>query len=124
MDRSNETRKTQPARLNGVRGMNDVLPADEPLWRRFEEAVVGVMRAYGYSQIRTPIVEHTRLFVAEHRAGVPEALRAGVEQAVLQHGTHAGGGAFRSQRQRFAVERVDKGIHLLLDNVGHLADGA
>ena len=63
MDRSNETRKTQPARLNGVRGMNDVLPADEPLWRRFEEAVAGVMRGYGYCQIRTPIVEHTRLFV-------------------------------------------------------------
>ncbi len=50
-------------RLNGVRGMNDVLPADEPLWQRFEEAVAGAMRAYGYRRIRTPIVEHTRLFV-------------------------------------------------------------
>jgi histidyl-tRNA synthetase len=37
--------------------MNDVLPADEPLWPRFEDAVAGAMRAYGYSQIRTPIVE-------------------------------------------------------------------
>ena len=55
--------KTAPARLNGVRGMNDVLPADEPLWRAFEEAVADTMRAYGYRQIRTPIVEHTRLFV-------------------------------------------------------------
>ncbi|RPH63646.1 MAG: histidine--tRNA ligase, partial [Burkholderiales bacterium] len=63
MDRSTQTKKAQPEKLHGVRGMNDVLPADEPLWRRFEEAVGGVMRAYGYCQIRTPIVEHTRLFV-------------------------------------------------------------
>jgi len=63
MDRPNQTKKAQPGKLNGVRGMNDVLPADEPLWRRFEDAVAGAMRAYGYSQIRTPIVEHTRLFV-------------------------------------------------------------
>jgi histidyl-tRNA synthetase len=50
-------------RIQGVRGMNDVLPADEPLWRRFEDAVAATMRAYGYQRIRTPIVEQTRLFV-------------------------------------------------------------
>ncbi|MFP5405408.1 MAG: histidine--tRNA ligase, partial [Gammaproteobacteria bacterium] len=50
-------------RLSGVRGMNDILPADEALWRAFEEAVADTMRACGYRQIRTPIVEHTRLFV-------------------------------------------------------------
>jgi len=50
-------------RLNGVRGMNDVLPDDEALWQRFEEAVADAMRACGYRRIRTPIVEHTRLFV-------------------------------------------------------------
>ncbi|MCD6680335.1 MAG: histidine--tRNA ligase [Burkholderiaceae bacterium] len=50
-------------RLNGVRGMNDVLPVDEALWQRFEDAVADAMRAYGYRRIRTPIVEHTRLFV-------------------------------------------------------------
>jgi len=43
--------------------MNDVLPADEALWQRFEDAVADTMRAYGYRRIRTPIVEHTRLFV-------------------------------------------------------------
>jgi histidyl-tRNA synthetase len=50
-------------RIQGVRGMNDVLPADEPLWQRFEDTVADTMRAYGYQRIRTPIVEHTRLFV-------------------------------------------------------------
>ncbi|MCO5107189.1 MAG: histidine--tRNA ligase [Burkholderiaceae bacterium] len=63
MDRSTPVKKTQPEKLTGVRGMNDVLPADEPLWSRFEDAVAGAMRAYGYARIRTPIVEHTRLFV-------------------------------------------------------------
>jgi histidyl-tRNA synthetase len=50
-------------KIQGVRGMNDVLPADEALWRRFEDAVAGCMRSYGYQRIRTPIVEPTRLFV-------------------------------------------------------------
>ena len=50
-------------RIQGVRGMNDVLPADEPWWQRFEDAVAMVMRAYGYRRIRTPIVEPTPLFV-------------------------------------------------------------
>ena len=49
--------------LRGVRGMNDILPADEPLWQRFEDTVAGVMSAYAYRRIRTPILEHTRLFV-------------------------------------------------------------
>lgn len=50
-------------RIQGVRGMNDILPADEALWRRLEDAVAGNMRAYGYQRVRTPIVEQTRLFV-------------------------------------------------------------
>jgi histidyl-tRNA synthetase len=54
---------TRNERIQGVRGMNDVLPADEPLWRRLEDAVAGCMRAYGYQRIRTPILEQTRLFV-------------------------------------------------------------
>ncbi len=50
-------------RIQGVRGMNDILPADEPLWRRLEESVGACMKTYGYQRVRTPIVESTRLFV-------------------------------------------------------------
>ncbi len=50
-------------RISGLRGMNDILPADEALWRRFDDAVAATMRAYGYQRIRTPILEPTRLFV-------------------------------------------------------------
>lgn len=49
-------------RLAAVRGMNDLLPADAPLWETFERRTVDVLRAYGYQQIRTPIVEHTEVF--------------------------------------------------------------
>ena len=50
-------------KIQGVRGMNDVLPADDTYWNRLEEVVAGCMRGYGYQRIRTPIVEQTRLFV-------------------------------------------------------------
>jgi histidyl-tRNA synthetase len=48
--------------LRGVKGMPDVLPADAPLWERFEDTAAAVARAYGYRRIRTPILEHTALF--------------------------------------------------------------
>ena len=50
-------------KLAGVRGMNDLLPADAPLWEWFETRVTDWLRSYGYRQIRTPIVEYTELFV-------------------------------------------------------------
>ena len=50
-------------RLAAVRGMNDLLPAEAPLWEWFEARVVDWLRSYGYQQIRTPIVEYTELFV-------------------------------------------------------------
>jgi histidyl-tRNA synthetase len=49
-------------KLAAVRGMNDLLPDEAPLWEAFESRAVEVLRAYGYRQIRTPIVEHTALF--------------------------------------------------------------
>jgi len=50
-------------KLRAIRGMNDILPADEALWTRLEEAVGSTMLGYGYRRIRTPIVEQTGLFV-------------------------------------------------------------
>ncbi|OAJ71734.1 histidine--tRNA ligase [Methylobacillus sp. MM3] len=49
--------------IQAVRGMNDILPADAALWEFFEDTVADWLRAYGYTQIRTPIVESTDLFV-------------------------------------------------------------
>lgn len=49
--------------FQAVRGMNDVLPEDAPLWAFLEENIRTVFEQYGYQQIRTPIVEQTELFV-------------------------------------------------------------
>ena len=49
-------------KLAGVKGMNDLLPQTSARWQRFEEIVASWARSYGYSQIRTPIVEPTPLF--------------------------------------------------------------
>ena len=48
--------------LQSVRGMNDMLPQDGPIWGFFEETVRAWLRAYGYREIRTPILENTPLF--------------------------------------------------------------
>jgi histidyl-tRNA synthetase len=48
--------------LRAVRGMNDLLPADGPLWNHFEAIVRDWLRSYGYQEMRTPILEHTGLF--------------------------------------------------------------
>jgi histidyl-tRNA synthetase len=42
--------------------MNDVLPAETPRWQLIEHAFAKLMRAYGYDEIRMPIVEMTELF--------------------------------------------------------------
>jgi histidyl-tRNA synthetase len=49
--------------LQAVRGMNDLLPSDSPLWQYFEDTVREVFEQYGYRLMRTPIVEPTALFV-------------------------------------------------------------
>lgn len=58
-----DTQKQRVQKIAGVKGMNDLLPGDAPLWEHFDNAVRSMLRAYGYQQIRTPIVEHTQLFV-------------------------------------------------------------
>jgi histidyl-tRNA synthetase len=48
--------------IQAVRGMNDILPDEAERWERFEETVRSWARAYGYRNIRTPLLEHTALF--------------------------------------------------------------
>src|SRR5665213_3102978 len=42
--------------------MNDVLPAESVLWQHLEGTVRELLVAYGYEEIRVPVVEHTELF--------------------------------------------------------------
>ena len=52
-----------PAPLQGVKGMNDILPPESARWDHVEATIRELMRRYGYASIRTPIVEPTALFV-------------------------------------------------------------
>ncbi|OED40196.1 histidine--tRNA ligase [Endozoicomonas sp. (ex Bugula neritina AB1)] len=88
--------------------MNDILPAQTPVWRYLESQVRNVLATYGYQEIRVPIVENSALFSRGIGAGTdivekemytfddrngdslslrPEAtasvVRAGVEQGLL-----------------------------------------
>jgi histidyl-tRNA synthetase len=55
--------------IQAIRGMNDVLPADIVAWQHFETQTRELLGAYGYEEIRVPILEHTELFkraIGEH----------------------------------------------------------
>jgi histidyl-tRNA synthetase len=45
-----------------IRGMNDILPGVSDTWRYLESVVQDIVRSYGYSEIRLPLLEHTELF--------------------------------------------------------------
>ena len=50
-------------KLAAIKGMNDILPPHSARWEALEDTVRRLMRTYAYENIRTPIVEHTALFV-------------------------------------------------------------
>ncbi|MDO6442139.1 histidine--tRNA ligase [Marinobacter sp. 2_MG-2023] len=50
------------AKIQAIRGMNDILPEQTPLWQFVEDTARRVLRQYGYQEIRMPVVEQTDLF--------------------------------------------------------------
>ena len=48
--------------IQPVRGMNDVLPGEIAAWQHVERVAREIFEAYGYEEVRVPIVEHTELF--------------------------------------------------------------
>lgn len=62
-----ETEVTEP--VPRVKGMHDVLPEEIGTWQYFESCTRELLTAYGYEEIRVPIVEYTQLFkraIGEH----------------------------------------------------------
>lgn len=49
-------------KVSGLTGMKDILPPDSAKWQHLEAIVHDWLAAYGYLNMRTPILEHTRLF--------------------------------------------------------------
>ncbi|WP_431131987.1 histidine--tRNA ligase [Variovorax paradoxus] len=50
-------------KLNAVKGMNDILPPESARWEWLEATVRDLMGRFSYRNVRTPILEHTALFV-------------------------------------------------------------
>ncbi|MBS1235972.1 MAG: histidyl-tRNA synthetase, partial [Proteobacteria bacterium] len=48
--------------IQAIRGMNDLLPEVLSLWQRIEQVAESVLTAYGYREIRFPIIEKTELY--------------------------------------------------------------
>ncbi|WP_226702287.1 histidine--tRNA ligase [Microbulbifer elongatus] len=48
--------------LRAIRGMNDLLPSQSPVWQYVESTLSELFARYGYSEIRTPLLEATQLF--------------------------------------------------------------
>jgi len=118
------------ARIQSIRGMEDVLPDASPLWEALEDACRRVLRRYGYRNMRTPIVEPTALFVRglgevtdivekemyvfEDRNGESLALRpeatAGIVRSAIEHNfLYNGPMRIWTQGAIFRYERPQKG---------------
>jgi histidyl-tRNA synthetase len=50
------------SQIRAIRGMSDILPDETHLWHRLEREAARVLNAYGYREIRLPLVEPTALF--------------------------------------------------------------
>lgn len=53
---------TEFKKVAAIRGMNDVLPDASYAWEALEERLRQWLAQYGYLNMRSPILEHTRLF--------------------------------------------------------------
>ncbi len=49
-------------KIQAIRGMNDVLPAQSYVWQVLEQVFSRCLTAYGYQEIRLPLLESTELF--------------------------------------------------------------
>jgi len=125
--------------IRSIRGMNDILPQDIHYWKKLESTAEQVCAAFGFEQIRLPLLEKTDVFTRaigsatdvvskemysfEDRNGESLSLRpegtAGVVRAVLQNGLLYGpvrrlwyGGAM------FRYERPQKGRSRQFHQIG------
>ncbi len=131
-------------KIAGVKGMNDVLPADVARWQHMEEVAREVFALYGYREVRTPAVEHAQLFargvgeatdivnkemyVFEDKGEEMLALRpegtAGTVRAFIEHGAYVEGPQkWFYMGPMFRRERPQKGRYRQFHQIGCEAFG-
>lgn len=125
--------------IKSLRGMHDLLPADTAAWQQLESRLRDLMLAYGYAEMRTPLLERTDLFCRSigdatdivekemyafpDRHGESIALRpentASCVRAALQHGLmRAGAQRIWYMGPMFRYERPQKGRYRQFHQVG------
>jgi histidyl-tRNA synthetase len=60
---------SRTSRIERPRGTHDVIPAEQPLWRRITSEIERLCGLYGYRPITTPVFEDTALFERTSGAG-------------------------------------------------------
>ena len=143
MSEENKTKKIR--KILGIKGMNDILPDESPVWELLENTVESVLKSYGYQRIRTPIVEETSLFarglgavtdiVEKEMYSFEDSLNgdqltlrpectAGVVRAVLEHNlTYNGPKRLWYTGPRFRHERPQRGRYRQFHQIGAEAVG-
>ena len=78
-------------KITAVKGMNDILPPESARWEWLEGKVRSLMGRYSYRNIRTPILEHTQLFVRGigEVTDIVEKEMYSFEDRSDKHGDHA-----------------------------------
>jgi histidyl-tRNA synthetase len=56
-------------KFEAPRGTHDILPSEQPLWRKLTGEMERVCAVYGYGPIQTPVFEETELFARTSGAG-------------------------------------------------------
>jgi len=132
------------AKINGVKGMNDVLPGQVGRWHELEAVAREVFALYGYREVRTPVVEPAALFsrgvgeqtdivnkemyVFEDKGEDRLALRpegtAGTVRAFIEHGAFVDGPQkWFYMGAMFRRERPQKGRYRQFHQIGCEAFG-
>jgi histidyl-tRNA synthetase len=60
---------SRPAKIERPRGTHDVVPSEQPRWRRVTSEIERLCALYGYRAITTPVFEDTALFERTSGAG-------------------------------------------------------
>ncbi|MFO1457505.1 MAG: histidine--tRNA ligase [Steroidobacteraceae bacterium] len=71
------------SQIQPIRGMNDVLPTQIAAWQWLESTTRELLAAYGYDEIRVPVVEQTQLFkraIGEYTDVVEKEMYSFVDQ--------------------------------------------
>ena len=50
-------------KYTALKGTKDVLPGESHLWQALEYNIRYLTSLYGFREIRTPVIEHTELFL-------------------------------------------------------------